>query len=124
MIDWRRLCAGASDITQDPNGLTVDFANGRRQRLDVRETDDAIELRGVVVRRAIAEQLSDGPLAAWERNRASRLVGFRVDDRGRIVGEAWVPTAGLTRGEFLYYVRSAAVACDLFEFQLAGHDRE
>lgn len=124
MIEWRKLCGGASDVIQDASGLTVHFSNGRRQRLDVRETDGAIELRGIVVRRALADQLEDATLAAWERNRASSLVGFRTDDRGRIVGEAWVPTAGLTKTEFLYYIRTIAAACDLFEFQLTGYDHE
>lgn len=115
---------GASDVIPDATGLTVQFSNGRRQRLEVRETEGAIELRSIVVRRALADQLEDTTLAAWQRNRASSLVGFRMDERGRIVGEAWVPTPGLTKAEFLYYVRTTAAACDLFEFQLAGHDRE
>ena len=124
MIEWRKFCAGASDIAPDDTGLTVQFSNGRRQRIDVRPREGVIELRGIVARRAIAEQLERVALHAWERNRATSLVGFRADDRGRLVGESWIPTAGLTRDEFLFYVRSTAAACDLFEFQLTGRDRE
>lgn len=41
-----------------------------------------------------------------------------------IVGEAWVPKAGLAREDFLLYVRRVAAECDLFEYQLTGKDRE
>jgi hypothetical protein len=124
MIEWRDFCVGASDIASDDAGLTVRFGNGRVQRVDVRTAEGVIELRSVVARRAIVEHLEDVVLMSWERNRATSLVGFRADDRGRLVGECWVPIAGLTRDEFLVYVRSVAAACDLFEFQLTGHDRE
>ena len=124
MTDWRKFCVGAPDLMPDDTGVTLQFSNGRRQRINVLPGDGVIELRGVVARRAVAAQIERVALVAWERNRASSLVGFRVDDRGRLVGESWVPTPGLTRDEFLFYLRSAAAACDLFEYQLTGKDRE
>ena len=124
VIEWFELCAGAPDVVPDGAGLAVRFSNGRRQRIDVRHGEGVIELRGVVARRAVAEQIDRVALVAWEHNRASSLVGFRVDDRGRLVGECWVPTPGLTRDEFLFYLRSVAAACDLLEYQLTGKDRE
>jgi hypothetical protein len=124
LIEWHKFCEAAPDVTPDEAGLTVQFSNGRTQRIDVRQGDGTIELRSVVARRAVAEQIEHVMLVAWEHNRASGLVGFRVDDRGRLVGECWVPTPGLTREEFLLYVRSVAVECDLFEFQLTGDDQE
>jgi hypothetical protein len=108
----------------DDAGVTMQFSDGRRHRIDVREGDGVIELRGVVARRAVAVQIERVALVAWEHNRACSLVGFRVDDRGRLVGESWVPTPGLTRVEFLFYLRSTAAACDLFEYQLTGKDLE
>ncbi|HEU5178897.1 MAG TPA: hypothetical protein VFU24_15710, partial [Burkholderiales bacterium] len=60
------------------------------------------------------------PLRAWRRNRSSQLVGFRVDQRGRLVGEAWVPKAGLSAQEFQVYVRRVAAECDRFEYLLTG----
>ena len=124
MVEWRELCVGASDLMPDGSGVTVQFNNGRRQRIDVRPGDGVIEIQGVVARRAVALQIEGAALVAWERNRASSLVGFRVDHRGRLVGECWVPILGLTRDEFLFYLRSAAAACDSFEYQLTGKDRE
>jgi hypothetical protein len=85
---------------------------------------DAIELSSLVARPSVLAEIDSPSLAAWRRNRAASLVGFRVDERGRLVGESWVPTEGLTRDEFLLYVRGLAAACDLFEFQLTGKDRE
>lgn len=124
MIEWREFCVGAPDLIPDGAGVTVQFSNGRRQRIDIRPGDVVIELRGVVARRSVAMQIERVALVAWEHNRASSLVGFRVDDRGHLVGESWVPTCGLTRDEFLFYLRSAAASCDLFEYQLTGKDRE
>jgi hypothetical protein len=124
LIEWRKYCEVAPDVTPDTAGLTVQFSNGRAQRIDVHPGNGVIELRSVVARRAVAEQVERVMLVAWEHNRASSLVGFRVDDRGRLVGECWVPTHGLTREEFLLYVRSVAVECDRFKFQLTGNDRE
>ncbi len=105
VIEWREFCVGAHDIAADDAGLTVRFSNGRFQRIDVCTGDGVIELRSVVARRAVAEQIEHLVLMTWERNRASSLVGFRADDRGRLVGECWVPTAGLMRDEFLFFVR-------------------
>jgi hypothetical protein len=42
-------------------------------------------------------------------------VGFKIDGRGRLVGEAWVPPAGLNREEWSVYVRAVARACDRVE---------
>jgi hypothetical protein len=97
MIEWREFSVRAPDIVTDDAGMTVQFSNGRVRRIDVRTGDGVIELRGVVARRSVAEQIHDVLLMAWERNRASSLVAFRVDDRGHLIGECWVPTDGLTR---------------------------
>jgi hypothetical protein len=124
VIEWDEFCVGAPDLIPNAAGVTVQFSNGRRQRIDIRSGDGMIELLGVVARRSVAMQIERVALVAWEHNRASSLVGFRVDDRGRLVGEAWVPICGLTRDEFLFYLRSTAASCDLFEYQITGKDRE
>ena len=59
----------------------------------------------------------------WQRNRRLMLVGMRFDKQGRLVGESWVPKAGLVGDEFLVYLRTLARECDRFEFQLTGEDR-
>ena len=124
MIDWGRLCAGAKDVQIDGDAIEITLGRGRQHRVDVEIKSDAIELRAVVARRAVVAEQENPALAAWNRNCGSSLVGFRIDERGRLVGESWVPGAGLTGDEFLVYVREIAMACDLFEFQLTGKDRE
>ena len=124
VIEWKPFCHGVREIQVDGEAVVVDLGHGRRHRVDVRATGDAVELSGVVARRAVVEEIENAALASWERNRAASLVGFRLDDRGRLVGEAWMPDAGLCKDEFLFYVRSTAASCDLFEFQLTGKDRE
>ena len=52
----------------------------------------------------------------------TELVGFRIDARGRLIGEAWVPKAGVTSSEFTSYLRAVAAECDRFEYQLTGSD--
>ena len=124
MIDWRKLCVGARDLQIDGDAVVVTLVGGCQHRVEVEPKLDAIELRAVVARRGVVRDLESPALAAWKRNRASTLVGFRLDNRGRLVGESWVPGAGLTTDEFLVYVRNIAAACDRFEFQLTGKDRE
>ena len=68
--------------------------------------------------------MPDLPIQVWLRNRATALVGFRIDSRGRLVGEALVPKAGLTAEEFQIYVRAVAVQCDRLEYLLTGRDQE
>lgn len=125
MTDWRPLCASARDLSTDGGAIVVALGRSRQHRVEVALQKDAIELRAIVARRAGCDRWArDAEFDAWRRNRAASLVGFRLDQRGRLLGESWVPTAGLTSAEFQLYVRTLAAACDLFEFQLTGADRE
>lgn len=68
-------------------------------------------------------QIARSPqLDAWQRNRAVKLVGFRVDARGRLVAEARVPKHGLTPDEFRTYVSAVATEADRLELILTGKD--
>lgn len=124
MIEWQRMCRSASGITVEGNAVVVTFPNERRHRVEIKDCGDAFQLVGIVARPAAMEGIPDVPLRAWRRNRASRLVGFRLDQRGRLVGDAWVPKAGIEREELLLYIRQVAAECDRFEYLLTGKDRE
>jgi hypothetical protein len=124
VTDWRQFCRAVESVSVDGNSVEVITPNERRHRVHVRETADTYELTAVVARPAALSAVPDVPLRAWRRNRGMQLVGFRTDHKGRLVGEAWVPKAGLGREEFLLYVRRLAAECDLFEYHLTGKDRE
>jgi hypothetical protein len=121
--DWTQFCQGAKGLSVDGYDVYVTAADERSHCIRISETQDTYELTGVVVRVAALSSIPDAPLRAWRRNRAMQLVGFRVDQKGRLVGEAWVPKAGLKRDEFLTYLRRVAAECDLFEYHLVGKNR-
>jgi len=102
----------------------VELSNGRRHRILVRDQGDSYEFTAVVARPKALEKINDISLQAWKRNRAAQLVGFRIDSRGRLVGESWVPKTGLDADEFCLYIRRIAAECDHFEYVLTGQDRE
>jgi hypothetical protein len=122
--DWKQYCRGAERISVYGEGAVIVMAGERRQRVEIRETPETYEFMSIVVRPSAIASVLDVPLRAWRRNRGLQLVGFRVDRKGRLVGEAWVPKAGLSREEFLLSVRRCAAECDLFEFHLTGEDAE
>lgn len=119
--DWRRFCS-TKDLSVEANAVTVSLADGRKHHVLVDEEPDAYRLTATVVRRADAAGVENLPLETWERNRGTELVGFRIDQKGRLLGVAWVPRAGLTAPEFRVYVHAIAAECDRYEFQLTGRD--
>lgn len=121
--DWVRFCR-AKDLTVVESDVDVRFGDGRSHRVTVTDEGDTYLISGFVVRQAVAASIPDLPVRAWVRNRATRLVGFRVDRRQRLVGEAWLPKAGLTPEEFQLYLRLVASECDRFEYVLTGRDVE
>ncbi|MEZ4222321.1 MAG: YbjN domain-containing protein [Polyangiaceae bacterium] len=121
--DWVRLCRGR-EFDLSPPEICVHFADGRAHRVQVEERLDAYHLSAVVVRRAVVESLPDLPIKIWRRNRESTLVTYRIDQKRRLVGEAWVPRAGVTPEEMQLYVRTLAEECDRLEYLLTGKDRE
>lgn len=124
MSDWKQYCRGAEGLSIEADGITVVFPDERRHRVAISETPDSYELSSVVVRRSALEGIDDAALRAWRRNRVSQLVGFRIDHRERLVGEAWVPKVGLRPDEFVTYLRRVASECDLLEYHLTGRDIE
>lgn len=123
VAEWAKLCQTRDIVVDGPN-LIVKFGDDRQHRVAVQEEADEYVLRAFVVRQSAVASLPDLPVQAWLRNRAVSLVGFRIDHRGRLVGEAWVPKSGLTASDFQLYVRTLAVEADRFEYALTGRDSE
>lgn len=124
MLEWRRLSQQAGfKVTGEE--LVVTFSDDRKHIVTVEERPDRRELRlwAVAARPSMLPADPDGPhVHAWKRNRFSDLVGFKIDSRGRLVGEAWVPIAGLGAEEWALYVNTLAGACDRVEYLLTGQD--
>lgn len=120
--DWRGWTREVGFAT-DGGTVVIGLGDGRTQRVLVEEPDadgDAFRLSSVAARPSALSHVENPHLFAWDRNRTSDLVGFKVDGRGRLIGEAWVPTAGLEAGEWVSYVKAVAMACDRIEYLLTG----
>lgn len=126
MPDWRQM-SRQEGFKVSGDELTVAFEDGRQHRVMVEEPPGRAEIRlwAVAARPSVLPEEPEGPhVVAWKRNRFSDLVGFKIDGRGRLVGEAWVPLAGLDAGEWATYVRTVAWSCDRLEYLLTGRDED
>lgn len=121
--EWRRLSRDAG-LSLSGDTIEVGTNGGRQQQVFVDDANPTLlRVWSVATRPSMLQQLEDGPdVYAWRRNRLSDLVGFKTDGRGRLIGEAWVPTEGLDAGEWAVYVRTVAQACDRVEYLLSGKD--
>lgn len=122
--EWVRLCHGAPDLRATGDDVDVTFTEGRRHRLSVQDNGDSYAVTGLVAKPAAASRVEDLSMQIWRRNRATPLVGFRIDGRGRVLGQAFIPKAGLSSEEFQQWLRVVAAECDRLELVLTGRDLE
>jgi hypothetical protein len=117
--DWARGIGWESD--QD--GFWVQLG-ARRQRVIVIDDESGSRLfRSRVARRAILNRVSEPELRAWQRNRVSELVAFRIDRHGVMVAETPIPS-DVTRDEWAFLAVNLARSADRFEYVLTGRDEE
>lgn len=99
-----------------------DRDSGRKHVVRLQRHEDGLRFEATVATaRTLARMNEDPARWAWRRNRASSLVGFRVDQK-RLIAEAIAPTIGLTETEFLVYLRAVAAEADRMELVLTGRD--
>ena len=123
--DWTQLCKAARDLRVDGKTVEVSFAGGRHHALSIEDVGDAYRVIGLVARASVTSSLlPDLALEVWRRNRATTLAGFRIDQRGRLLGESLIPKPGLSAAEFQQWIRIVAAECDRFEHALTGKDAE
>jgi hypothetical protein len=121
--EWRGLSSRAG-LAVDDTSVKVTFRDQRRQTITIDpEVDGSIRLWTVVAWPAEMRKLASPFLMAWRRNRLSELVGFAIDRRGRLVGEAFVPAKSLSLDEWEFQVRSVAEASDRLQYLLTGKDQ-
>lgn len=117
---WREWCA-VPDCRVVGSEIEVNIGGGRTHRITVQEDGAALRLTGEVAGQRVLRR--DGlEIDIWQRNRRMMLAGFRFAANDRLVGESWVPTAGLDADEFLLHVRTLARECERLEYQLYGED--
>ena len=124
--DWHRLCTGER-LKVDGDGVDVEFGedgNHRRHRVQVGLAEGGYRLTAFVAKQAVVANQEGLTARIWQLNRSTRIVGFRIDRKGRLIGEARVPGAGLTAPEFQFVVRRVAAECDRLEYVLTGRDVE
>jgi hypothetical protein len=119
--DWRKYCH-ARELWVEAEGVNVSLDTNRKHFVRVTEAEDLIHLNSLVAHPSATSRFEFAALRAWQKNRALSIVSFRVDEKGRMIGEAWIPTAGLTPEEFLLSLQTVATECDRFEFQITGED--
>lgn len=123
--DWKRLAREAGYRISAGDEIEVRLPGRTRQVIAVSEEADALRCTSVIAgsKTIAAAAEHDSPLRyAWARNRLSDLVGFSVDFGGRLIGEVWIPTTGLTAEEIHVYLHELARVCDWHEFRLTGVD--
>jgi hypothetical protein len=120
--NWREWARG-SGWELDQGGFWIRLGV-RRQRVMVIEGESGSRLlRSRVARRAILNRVSEPELRAWQRNRVSELVAFRVDRQGVMVAETPIPS-DVTRDEWAFLAVNLARSADRFEYLLSGRDEE
>jgi hypothetical protein len=122
MSDSWRGWARARGWDLEADGFWVKVGN-RRQHVAVVEESVLTLLRSRVARRAILNKITEPELRAWQRNRVSELVGFRVDRQGVMVAETPIPSAA-RREEWSFLAFNLARCADRFEYVLSGRDEE
>ena len=125
---WKTLCRESGLRYQD-DSIRVPCGDERFQDVRVDEGDpSAIRLWSrVAFRRQLSAdrpELDRPEVEAWLINRYRELVGFKVAERGTIIGEAWVPMINVSASEWSLYVHTLAKACDRLEYLWTGADRE
>lgn len=122
--DWSRFCKGAPDLQAQGDRIVVLFAEGRQHQLTVEDAGESYRVVSVVAKPSVTSAVPNLALHVWRRNRAAMLAGFRIDPRGRLIGESLIPKAGLSPREFQQWVHVVAAECDRFEHALTGKDEE
>lgn len=122
-IKLKKLCT-ADDIRVYKDHVEVFFKDRRKHKVEIYDMDDHFLLFTIVARQSAVREIEEPEISAWKRNRSVSLVGFRVDERGRMVGETRVPKVGLKANEFQIYLRTIAAESDRFEYLITGKDVE
>jgi hypothetical protein len=103
----KRMARGLKDlpprvsVAVEDAGFRVTLPDGRTQAVEAWQEGDHWVFSSVVVGKRRLDGLAWSELArlVWPRNLRTPLVGFQLDDRGRLVGRAETPVGTLDGSE-------------------------
>jgi len=126
--NWKTLCR-QSGLKFQSNSIRVECGADRFQEVRVDDSQpDVVRLWFRIASRSQLDverlQMQPPEIEAWLINRYRELVGFKVTERGTVIGEAWIPLIDITPHEWSLYVNTLATACDRLEYLWTGADRE
>jgi hypothetical protein len=121
--DWRRFCR-TKRYRVDSDIVTVTLHDGRMHKVRVVDEGDDWRFEARVGHRGVTLELAELRLITWRRNRTTDLVGFRLDARERVFGEARLARVGSDVDEFRLILDTVALESDRFEMMLTGKDLE
>lgn len=120
---WKHLCR-ESGLGYRGDSIRVPCGNDRFQEVYVDESiPNVIRLWSRVATRSEVG-LERPEIEAWLINRYRELVGFKIAERGTIIGEALIPLIDITPDEWSLYVNTLAKSCDRLEYLWTGADQE
>jgi hypothetical protein len=121
--DWRRFCRTKRyDVRDDV--VVVSLHDGRSHKVRIVDEGDDWRFEAKVGHRGVHLSLAELRLITWRRNRTTDLVGFRLDARERVYGEARLARDGTDAEEFRLVLDTVALESDRFEMMLTGRDVE
>lgn len=107
----------------EPGVLEVSLGE-RKHVVRIDEVGEDLRVSATVARPSAVRDVADLHVRLAVRNRMVPVIGFRIDQRGGVLGEACIAKAGLDPAELALVVKRAAVECDRLEFELTGKDVE
>ena len=121
--DWHRFCR-TKRYGINGEVVTVALHDGRAHNVRVIDEGDDWRFEARVGQRGVTLELAELRLITWRRNRTTDLVGFRLDARERVYGEARLARDGTDAEEFRLVLDTVALESDRFELMLTGRDVE
>jgi len=119
-VEWRDL-ARKCDMSAIDDKLDIVLRGGRHQIIRIDESGGRIRIWTIIAKPSMVDKRIRQQ--AWIRNKLSEFVGFRTDQRGRLIGETHIPN-NASVDEWLFLVNNLAATCDHYEYLLTGRDSE
>ena len=113
-------------LKYSPGKAKITLPNGRTQSITITRQGDLYILTSTVLGTRRMQLLCPTPKQKvdiiCQRNRATEVVTFTQDKKGRLIGVITQPAATMQKQELTYYLAKLAQECDRLEYLLTGGD--